>query len=270
VAVAPIEMEPEPEEPVADDDAYPGVAAAAAGPDPGARSAAAAGLVAGRPEVQLFDAAEEGALDAGGASPPVEEPVAAMGRSAPSGYPEGGYDPGLAGTELQSPETIPPGAAEGPMVAGRFCSRQHLNDPREQFCRICGVPLHPESTPEVMAVRPPLGVLVWDSGDSDPVVGDLIVGRDPAGDPEVAAGQVDGLTPSGHSEGMSRVHAELRLNGWDVTLADRGSTNGTFVWEEDRQAWHRLEPGERAPIKIGSIIAFGERTATFELPNVPG
>jgi hypothetical protein len=219
---------------------------AAVAPKPDLRAAAAAAMVVGAPDVRLFDAAEQGVLE--------PDPV-------------GGFAGDGAGMGAGHRGAVPPGVAPGPVVSGRFCGRQHFNDPRDAHCRICGLPLNPESTPEVQAERPPLGVLVWDSGDSDPVTGDLIVGRDPSGDAEVASGQVGGLTPSGHSEGMSRVHAELRIVGWDVTLADRGSTNGTFIWEEDRQSWHRLEVGERAMVKVGAIIAFGERTATFELPN---
>ena len=237
----------------------------------GAGSAEGAGS-AGQPEIYPAGG-ESGGFPAAGETAGEEMGVEASLAAAAAHEPVGaapGFDPTEMSAAGAAPlDTIPPTEAPeatGPVVAGRFCGRQHFNDPASHYCRICGLPLNPQSTPEVQAERPVLGVLVWDSGDSDQVAGDLIVGRDPHGDPEVSSGQVGGLTPSGHSEGMSRVHAELRLVGWDVTLADRGSTNGTFVWEEENQVWHRLEPGERATLRLGSIIAFGERTATLELP----
>ena len=63
---------------------------------------------------------------------------------------------------------------------------------------------------------------------------------------------------------MSRVHAELQPSGWDVVVLDRGSTNGTFIWHEQSKAWQRLVPGEPQVIRPGAVLAFGERTATFE------
>lgn len=126
----------------------------------------------------------------------------------------------------------------------------------------------PAQAPTVSAERRgPLAALTWDSGDTDFISRDTIVGRDPGPDPSVQSEQAVALVPKGKSEGMSRVHAELRVVGSEILLSDRGSTNGTFVWDEDRQSWHRLEAGERCPLRVGSIIAFGERTATVDPPE---
>lgn len=153
----------------------------------------------------------------------------------------------------------------GEAVSGRYCPEGHFNAPRDRWCRVCGQPIAKDAR-EVQGERPPLVTLVWDSGESDVVTRDTVVGRDPAADKSVSDGTAESLVPKGKSEGMSRIHAELRLVGWDILLSDRGSTNGTFVWDDDRQAWHRLGRDERYPLTVGSIVAFGERTATVEAP----
>ena len=38
---------------------------------------------------------------------------------------------------------------------------------------------------------------------------------------------------------ISRVHARIRLDGWNVTVADAGSANGTFVAQPGDQSWTR-------------------------------
>jgi len=83
-------------------------------------------------------------------------------------------------------------------------------------------------------------------------------------DDEVAVGRLSPVVPSGTNDSMSRVHAELRAVGWEVTIADRGSTNGTFVWDEVTKTWQRLVPGEPQVVAPGTVLAFGERTATFD------
>jgi hypothetical protein len=114
----------------------------------------------------------------------------------------------------------------------------------------------------------PLGRLTWDNGEVDHLVGPTLVGRDVALDGAVVAGEMAPLVPSGPNDSMSRVHAELRPSGWDVVVLDRGSTNGTFVWDEASKAWQRLAPGEPQVLRAGAVLAFGERTATFEAAEV--
>ena len=49
--------------------------------------------------------------------------------------------------------------------------------------------------------------------------------------------------------GISRVHAELRLSGGDVTIVDLGSTNGVLV-DGHRVDQQRLRDG--AEVRLGS------------------
>ena len=148
-------------------------------------------------------------------------------------------------------------------VLGVCCPRDHLNDPRDDFCRVCGLPLVP-GAPEVEGPRPPLGRLTWDNGEVHELLGAALVGRDVGLDGAVISGELAALVPAGQNDSMSRVHAELRPDGWDVVVIDRGSTNGTFIWDEPSKAWQRLPPDEPHVVKPGSVLAFGERTATFE------
>ena len=167
-----------------------------------------------------------------------------------------------AGREVVAPHT---GAGN---VRGVYCPRDHLNDPRDEFCRTCGLPLVP-GAPEVEGLRPPLGKLTWDNGEVNELMGAALVGRDVGLDGAVVSGELAALVPSGQNDSMSRVHAELRPSGWDVIVIDRGSTNGTFIWDEASKAWQRLLPDEPHVVRPGAVLAFGERTATFETAAVP-
>jgi hypothetical protein len=154
-------------------------------------------------------------------------------------------------------------AHAGNLVRGACCPRMHLNDPRETTCRACGLPIAP-GAPQVEGPRPPLGRLTWDNGEVHHLAGAALVGRDVALDGAIVAGELSPLVPTGPNDSMSRVHAEFRPSGWDVVVLDRGSTNGTFVWDEASKAWQRLSPGEAHVLRAGAVLAFGERTATFE------
>jgi hypothetical protein len=115
-----------------------------------------------------------------------------------------------------------------------------------------------------VAAAVPLGKLTWDNGDVHELSGPALIGRDVTSDEQVRSGELSPITPSGQNDSMSRVHAELRPAGNEVVVIDRGSTNGTFVWDDVSRAWQRLSPGEPQRVASGAVLAFGERTATFE------
>jgi len=114
-----------------------------------------------------------------------------------------------------------------------------------------------------------LGRLTWDNGEVHQLTGDLLIGRDVLSDPAVIAGELLPLVPSGQNDSMSRVHAELRPRGKELVVIDRGSTNGTFVWDDPSRAWQRLVAGQPVTVPAGGVLAFGERTATFEAVAAP-
>jgi len=109
-----------------------------------------------------------------------------------------------------------------------------------------------------------LGRLTWDNGEVHQLTGDTLIGRDVLSDPAVIAGELAPLVPTGQNDSMSRVHAELRPRASELVVIDRGSTNGTFVWDDASRAWQRLVAGKPVTVPAGGVLAFGERTATFE------
>jgi hypothetical protein len=63
---------------------------------------------------------------------------------------------------------------------------------------------------------------------------------------------------------VSEEHAKLLWNGQSWQVRDLGSRNGTFV------DGRRLDPGELAPLKKGSVVAFGdEERWTLVDPSAP-
>jgi len=109
-----------------------------------------------------------------------------------------------------------------------------------------------------------VGRLAWDNGEVSEIRVPALVGRDVASDDGVRGGEVSAVVPGGQNDSMSRAHAELRIEGGRVVVVDRGSTNGTFVWDEGARLWHRLGAGDAHALTSGTVLAFGERTATFE------
>ena len=175
----------------------------------------------------------------------------------------------VKGLETAAGPEREPRKAYGPsLVRGVCCPRMHLNDPRATTCRMCSLPIAAGAA-QVEGLRPPLGRLTWDNGEMDPLPGAVLVGREVGLDAAVVTGELAPLVPSGPNDSMSRVHAELRPSGWDVVVIDRASTNGTFVWDEASRAWQRLTPGEAHVVRPGAVLAFGERTATFEPTDMP-
>lgn len=63
---------------------------------------------------------------------------------------------------------------------------------------------------------------------------------------------------------MSRAHAELRLLNWDVTLVDRGSTNGTRVRMPGYRDWVRLQPNQAMTLIPGTEIMLGNRVLRLD------
>ena len=122
------------------------------------------------------------------------------------------------------------------------------------------------ATDSAPAERPKaIGRLTWDNGQVSEILGSVLIGRDVLADDDVLAGRMAALVPGGQNDSMSRVHAELWPRGSDVVvLVDRGSLNGTFVWDDSTKAWQRLAAGEARELRTGAVVAFGERTATFE------
>jgi len=194
-------------------------------------------------------------------------PIAAPAVAAPELAPTAAMPVAAAAPAGTGPAPIVTSAPQPVRVKGLVCARGHFNDPRTRFCATCGIAMHQTSFILTEDIRPPLGVLVMSDGAYHTLVTSLVFGRDPDDDPEVREGRAQGVTLIDPGNTISRVHAEIRAVDWDVHIVDHGSTNGTFVWSAERQAWDRLVPNQPVPLAPGSHVAFGRLTATYESSN---
>lgn len=159
-----------------------------------------------------------------------------------------------------------PGTA-GPahvLVKGFRCSRNHHNDPRVSFCSVCGIRMDQRTGILVDGRRPPLGLLVLDIGSTFVLDDNYLLGRNPEVDEAVISSRLRPIRLDDDSGTLSRVHAEIRLEGWDVLLLDRGSANGTHVAAPGQSGWNRLAPHRPIVLTPGTHVRIGRRVFTFE------
>jgi pSer/pThr/pTyr-binding forkhead associated (FHA) protein len=96
---------------------------------------------------------------------------------------------------------------------------------------------------------------------------DYLLGREPDTDERVRSGRARPLVVVDQTGGVSRHHAELRLEGWDVVLADIGSANGTLVAFPGAPAWQSLVPYQPVRLVPGMYVRMGGRQFSFESPH---
>ncbi|MCC9205486.1 FHA domain-containing protein [Arthrobacter sp. zg-Y769] len=157
------------------------------------------------------------------------------------------------------PRTEPVPAADSrsntaPTVLARICAGGHANPPTRSVCAQCGGPLGEEPQP---VHRPPLGRVVFSTGQVETLDRNIVVGRQPS----VARTQGSDMprmvqVPSSGGD-ISRSHAEIRLEGWHVMLRDLFSTNGT-VLVRNGQLPHRLGQGEGVIVLDGDTAELGD------------
>jgi hypothetical protein len=156
---------------------------------------------------------------------------------------------------------------EGPRTRGHLCARGHLNDPRSHFCVLCGIRMNERTGELVFGPRPPLGLLVFDDGATYTVDAEYLVGRMPDVDERVRNGSLRSIAIEDRSGAVSRVHAEVRVDGWDVMLVDNRSRNGTHVAEPGAAAWTTVPAGRSHRLTPGTRVRLGGRTFLFESPS---
>lgn len=150
------------------------------------------------------------------------------------------------------------------IVQGVVCPRGHFNDPRARFCSSCAISMANQTSQAVPGPRPPLGVLVFDDGTTYSLSTNYIIGRQPETHPYVAQRLALPLTLQDDQRTISRAHAEIRLEGWDVHFTNLSATNGSFIWDAQYQQWVALAPGQPVVLAPGMRIAMGQRSAVFE------
>ena len=146
-------------------------------------------------------------------------------------------------------------------VSGILCSRSHFNNPLAAYCLVCGISMVHLTHNLVKGPRPTLGFVVFDDGTTYALDRSYVIGRDPT---EGVDDAHEALVADDANHTVSRVHAHLQLDEWDVVLSDAGSTNGTFVWNGPANRWDFLQPGATVILRPGAQVSLGRRTFVYE------
>ena len=149
-------------------------------------------------------------------------------------------------------------------VIGVYCKNGHFDDPAARYCAVCGISMAQQTLVPRPGPRPPLGVLVLDDGSIFSLDTDYVVGRDPSRDPDVMSGAARPLRIDDPEGLLSRVHARIHLEGWDVAVVDLGSSNGTGVWGPHDSAWVRAPALASMVVRPGTQIGVGRRQMRYE------
>jgi FHA domain len=152
----------------------------------------------------------------------------------------------------------------GRLVRGVICANGHFTNPENAYCHIDGISLVQSTLNVVEGPRPALGVLVLDDGSTLVLDADYVIGREPDHDPSVLSGESRPLILTDAERTVSRVHAAVLLENWDVRVIDRGSANGTFILASASDRWVKLIPDEPTTIKPGCQVRVGKREFLFE------
>ncbi len=155
-------------------------------------------------------------------------------------------------------------AAAGVQVMGVYCKNGHFDDPTARYCAICGISMAQQTLLPRLGPRPPLGVLVLDDGAIFSLDSDYVIGRDPYRDPDVASGTARPLRIDDPEGLLSRVHARVHLDGWQVQVVDLGSANGTGLWGPYDTAWQRGPGNTAVTIRPGTQVGIGRRQFRYE------
>jgi len=147
--------------------------------------------------------------------------------------------------------------ARAPEVLGVYCKNGHFDDPEARYCAVCGISMAQLTKAPRKGKRPPLGVLVLDDGSVFQLDADYVIGREPSLDSSVADGSARPLRLT-DSEGLvSRIHARVELDGWQVYISDLGSANGTYVQLPGETDGKLLAPRVRTPLVAGAHVRVG-------------
>jgi hypothetical protein len=165
-------------------------------------------------------------------------------------------------------ESVPAAAVPAPLVWGIHCGQGHFNRPDARYCATCGAAMHGLTHEPRQGPRPQLGYLIGDDGVSSVLDHDLVLGRSPQSDQKVRDGQARPLALDDGTGLLGDAHADVVLDGWDVTVVDRGLPQGTQVCEPDSATWIKLAPGQAFPLVSGSRVRLGTRELTFHAANV--
>jgi len=149
-------------------------------------------------------------------------------------------------------------------VAATACGCGAHSHPLTLACPRCDRPAERPRRP----VRVPGLPVAWvrcDDGRVLPLAGTTLVGRDPWGDPDVAAGRIGGLQMADTERTVSRQHALLRVDGWTVTVQHRGGPNPTVVRPRGAQEVRLLAEDDETPVVPGTALRLGRRWLVLDV-----
>ncbi len=170
-------------------------------------------------------------------------------------------DPLPLGAEPLGDQALSPAEGLAPNVMGIYCKNGHFDDPEARYCAVCGIGMAQLTKIPQEGRRPPLGVLILDDGSVCQLDTDYVVGREPTLDKAVAEGRARPLRLGGAPDLVSRIHARVELDGWEVFVSDLNSANGTLLVLPGETTGTKLAPGVRTPLVAGSQIRLGDAYA---------
>ncbi|WP_370325337.1 FHA domain-containing protein, partial [Euzebya sp.] len=161
-----------------------------------------------------------------------------------------------AGVWLRTAEVLGEGRGD---VEGTRCACGAFVHPLTVLCAACHQVLRP---PRRLVVEPtvPVARVVLDDARVLPLCGSVLIGREPAADPLVGEGRVAALALTDSQRSVSRAHAVLWVDGWDVVLEDRQAANGTAVRPPSSAGWTVLVPGGSVRLLPETEVQIGRRT----------
>lgn len=165
------------------------------------------------------------------------------------------------GAEPLGDHALSPAEGLAPIVVGIYCKNGHFDDPEARYCAVCGIGMAQLTKVPQEGRRPPLGVLVLDDGSVCQLDTDYVIGREPTLDKAVAEGRARPLRLGGAPDLVSRIHARVELDGWNVFVSDLNSANGTLLVLPGETTGTKLAPGVRTPLVAGSQIRLGDAYA---------
>lgn len=141
--------------------------------------------------------------------------------------------------------------AGGPQVLARFCDRGHANPPERAVCFVCGADVSGDAR---MTGRPQLGSLRVEGGESIPLRGPVIAGRNPRSN-ALKLDETPRLVALPHPH-VSSTHLAILTEGWRLLVRDLRSSNGTFLRRQGKPPV-RL-PEAAVPLVPGDLIDLGK------------
>lgn len=176
----------------------------------------------------------------------------------------GGLDPANRGAAYLDPDgAVRTRISQAPKIEGIRCSRGHLNNPIALNCGTCGISMIQRTSARVVGVRPPLGVLLFDDGSAFALDRDVILGSAPDRAEQVRTGHAQGLRLEDPTGDIEPLHAEVRLEGWDVLVVD-WSTHGIHLLPAEGASWQVAPRGVATALPPGTRIAIGTRTMVYD------